>query len=58
MSLADFVWYIFHLIGSAMPLAVLCYIIVFIVKGRKVKSATLISYIVVAALMFGVLLRT
>ena len=58
MSLMDVIWYIFHLIGSAMPLAILCYVLVFIMKGKKVKQETLISYIVVAVLMFGILLRT
>ena len=58
MSFMDVIWYIFHLIGSAMPLAILCYVLVFIMKGKKVKRETLISYIVVAVLMFGILLRT
>ena len=58
MSLMDVIWYIFHLIGSAMPLAILCYVLVFIMKGKKVKQETLISSIVVAVLMFGILLRT
>lgn len=58
MSLVEIIWNILHLIGSAMPLAVLCYIIVFLIKGKKIKQETLISYIVVAVLMFGALLRT
>lgn len=58
MVIVQVLWYILHLIGSAMPLAILCYILVFIMKGRKVKQSTLVSYIVVAVIMFFVLLRT
>ena len=58
MAIVQVLWYILHLIGSAMPLAILCYILVFIMKGRKVKQSTLVSYIVVAVIMFFVLLRT
>lgn len=58
MSVSDWVWYILHLIGSAMPLAILCFMIVFIMFGRKIKKKTVISYIVVAAIMFIILLRT
>lgn len=58
IDITEIIRKIFNLIGSAMPLAVLCYIIVFIVKGRKVKGSTVVSYIVVAVLMFLILLRT
>ena len=58
MAIVQVLWYILHLIGSAMPLTILCYILVFIMKGRKVKQSTLVSYIVVAVIMFFVLLRT
>jgi hypothetical protein len=54
----DIVWMILHYIGSAMPLAVLCFMIVFILKGHKIKNKTVVSYIVVAILMFFILLRT
>ena len=58
VDIVGVIWHILHLIGSAMPLAILCYIIVFIAKGRKVKNSTVVSYIVVAVLMFLILLRT
>lgn len=58
MSVSEVIWYVLHLIGSAMPLAVLCFMIVFILKGHKVKWKTVISYIVVAVIMFFILLRT
>jgi hypothetical protein len=56
--MADIVWTILHYIGSAMPLAILCYMIVFILRGKKIKNKTVISYVVVAVLMFFILLRT
>lgn len=49
---------IFNLIGSAMPLIILCYMLVFITKGRKVRQKTIWSYLTVAIIMFGILLRT
>ena len=49
---------IFNLIGSATPLIILCYMLVFISKGRKVRQETVWSYVVVAVIMFGILLRT
>ncbi len=58
MGVSDWVWYIIHLIGSAMPLAVLCFMIVFIMFGHKIKKKTVISYVVVAVIMFIILLRT
>lgn len=58
MTLEERIWYVLHLIGSAMPLAVLCFIIVFVAMGRKIKGSTVVSYIVVAVLMFLILLRT
>lgn len=57
-DIIEIVWTILNYIGSAMPLAVLCYMIVFIAKGRKIKKETIVSYIVVAVLMFIILLRT
>lgn len=52
------VWNLLHLIGSAFPLTVLCYMVVFILKGKKIKQKTVISYVIVAVLMFLILLRT
>lgn len=54
----DVVWTILHYIGSATPLAILCYMLAFISKGKKIKGKTIGSYIVVAVLMFFILLRT
>lgn len=45
-------------IGSALPLAVLCYIIVFLFRGKKIKVNTLISYMLISVIMFLILLRT
>lgn len=58
MSASEIIWYILHLIGSAMPLAILCFMIVFIAKGHKIKWKTITSYTVVAVIMFFILLRT
>lgn len=49
---------ILHLIGSATPLTILCYMIVFILRGKKVRKKTVMSYLVVAVLMFLILFRT
>ena len=49
---------IFNYIGSAMPLIILDYMIVFIIKGKKIKSNTVASYVVIAVIMFLILLRT
>lgn len=57
-KMLEFLMGIFNLIGSAMPLTILCFMVVFIMKGRKVKKNTIVSYIVVAVLMFFLLLRT
>lgn len=48
---------VFNLIGNALPLAILCYIIVFLIGGKKIKIQTLISYVVVAVVCFIILLR-
>lgn len=56
--MVDFVWTILHYIGSATPLAILCFMLAFISKGAKIKKKTVGSYIVVAVLMFFILLRT
>lgn len=58
MSVSEKVWYVLDLIGSAMPLCILCFMIVFIAKGHKVKWKTVLSYVVVAVIMFIILLRT
>lgn len=58
MSASEIIWYILHLIGSAMPLAILCFMIVFIAKGHKIKWKMIASYTVVAVIMFFILLRT
>lgn len=57
-AIIDAVWAVFNYIGSAMPLTVLCYMIVFILFGKKIKKETIVSYIVVGVLMFIILLRT
>lgn len=53
-----FIWTILHYIGSATPLAILCYMLAFISGGKKIKMKTVGSYIVVAVIMFVILLRT
>lgn len=58
MTLRDALIMIANYIGSAMPLAILCYMIVFIKNGVKIKSKTVISYVIVAVFMFIILLRT
>lgn len=58
MELSTIVWTVLHYIGSAMPLAILCFMIVFILKGYKVKTKTVTSYIVIAVFMFFILWRT
>lgn len=57
-TLIEYAWAVFNYIGSAMPLTVLCYMIVFILFGKKIKKETIVSYLVVAVLMFLILLRT
>lgn len=52
------IWHILDLIGSAMPLAVLCFLISFIIHAKSFNKATLGAYIVMAILMFLLLLRT
>ena len=54
----DMLMKFFNLIGSAMPLTILCFMLVFIYKGRKVKKSTIVSYVIIAILMFFILLRT
>ena len=49
---------VIHLIGSAMPLAVLCLMLAILKGGKKVKTKTVASYVLVAVLMFIILLRT
>lgn len=57
-TVVNIVWTILHYIGSATPLAILCYMLAFITRGKKIKMKTVGSYIVVAVLMFFILLRT
>lgn len=57
-AFVDITWMILGYIGSAMPLAILCYMLAFISKGKKIKMKTVGSYIVVAVIMFFILLRT
>lgn len=52
------VWYVLHLIGSAMPLAILCYMLAFIMGGKKIRKKTIGAYVIVALIMFVILLRT
>ena len=47
-----------HLIGSAFPLAVLCFMIALIKEKGKVEDKSIISYCIVALMMFILLLRT
>lgn len=49
---------VMHYIGSAMPLAILCYMIVFMLKGNKIKTKTINSYVIVSILLFFILWRT
>ena len=61
MSQADVIngiWTVLHYIGSAMPLSILCYMLAFITNGKKIKKKTVLSYMVVAAIMFFVMWRT
>ena len=57
-QIVDLVWQVLHYIGSATPLAILCYMLAFITKGKKIKKKTVGSYVVVAIIMFVILLRT
>lgn len=57
-NISTIVWSILHLIGSAMPLAILCYMLAFISDGKKIRKKTIGSYVVVAVIMFVILLRT
>lgn len=57
-QLIDMVWTALHYVGSATPLAILCFMLAFISGGKKVKMKTVGSYIVVAVIMFVILLRT
>lgn len=54
----DAIWMVLHYIGSAAPLAVLCFMLALISKGKKIKKKTVGSYVVVAIIMFVILLRT
>lgn len=57
-NIYEIVWLILHYIGSATPLAILCYMLAFISKGAKIRKKTIGAYIVVAVIMFVILLRT
>lgn len=57
-QIIDAIWMVLHYIGSATPLAILCFMLAFISGGKKVRMKTVGSYIVVAVIMFFVLLRT
>lgn len=57
-KVVEVVWTILNYIGSATPLAILCFMLAFISGGKKIKMKTVGSYIVVAVLMFIILLRT
>lgn len=57
-GVVEIVWMVLHYIGSATPLAILCFMLAFISGGKKVKMKTVGSYIVVAVIMFVILLRT
>lgn len=58
MNIGQALLYLLHLIGSAAPLAILCYMLVFLAKGKKVKVKTVVSYLVVGTIMLFILLRT
>ena len=58
MDLVSIATQFINYVGSAMPLAILCFMIVFLLFGRKVKAQSLISYLIIAVLMFIILLRT
>ena len=49
---------VLHYIGSAMPLTILCYMIVFIMKGNKIKDKTVNSYAIISIILFLILWRT
>lgn len=57
-EIVDTIWTVLHYIGSATPLAILCFMLAFISGGKKVKMKTVGSYVVVAVIMFVILLRT
>lgn len=50
--------YVLNLIGSALPIIVLSFMIVFIIKNKKLDKKVLASYVLIAVLMFFILLRT
>jgi len=56
--MAQIILTIAHLIGSALPLAVLCFMIALIKDKPKVEDKSIVSYCIVALMMFIVLLRT
>lgn len=58
VSISSIVWTILNYIGSATPLAILCYMLAFISKGAKIRKKTIGAYVVVAVIMFVILLRT
>ncbi len=49
---------ILHLIGSALPLAILCLMVVLMLRARKFKGSNILAYAIVSVFMFIVLLRT
>jgi hypothetical protein len=57
-TVSTVIWQILDYIGSAMPLAILCYMLAFISKGKKIKMKTVGAYVVVAVIMFFIMLRT
>lgn len=57
-GVSDVIWMVLHYVGSATPLAILCFMLAFISKGKKIKKKTVGSYVVVAIIMFVILLRT
>lgn len=56
--MAQVILTIAHLIGSAMPLAILCLMLALLLSNKKVKDKTVYSYCFVAVVMFIILLRT
>lgn len=55
---ADYIWHVLNLIGSAMPLCILCFMLVFIMRGIKIRKKTVISYVIISVILFIILLRT
>ena len=56
--MADILVIIFNLIGSALPLCILCICLAMIIQNRNTTKKSLASFSIISVIMFLILLRT